>query len=188
MSKILTYEDIKKIVRKTIEKTKNKMPLDVSILDGKSGIYGIYVDGICVYIGKSSNLLERIKEHEFMILNYDKLDMDDKTNKKYKMLYNICSIHPHFIYVEPIVVQVEHNSDELSMLESMYIKRYLPYFNIAIPNCDGSIDYYKEYSESIEDLTEWVFESGAYFAGTKPWVKVNDIGEKIEESIKSTRV
>lgn len=179
MSEILTYEDIKEVVKLGIAKDKNKLPLQMSILDGKSGIYGIYIDGVCVYIGKSTNLLARIMEHEVMILHPDKIDMNDMTNKKYKMLNDICCKYLCDMYIKPILVQIEYDSDELSMLESAYIKKYLPYFNIAIPNHNCSIDYYKEYSESIDDFAIWVYDHGACYVGGESWAELNGLNKKI---------
>lgn len=177
----LTYTEIKSKIKKDIYEDKRMTMIPPNMLYMKSGIYGIYVEGVCVYIGKSTNLFERIKEHEFMIVNFDRIDTNIGTNKKYKILHSVHNIIPYAIYVKPILVQIEYNEEELSILESIYIKKYLPYFNIAIPNDNGSIDCYTTYSESVDDFAKWVWDHGAYNVQNEPWAKLNDLSEQCED-------
>ena len=134
-------------------------------LNRVAGIYAITVHNVYVYIGKTYDLLHRILEHNLMIFHPEVYDIGDI---KYKMLGKLYEDDTKYgepilnVVVKPILRQEEYNEEDLSMLEAVYIRRFLPYFNIAIPKLDGSIDYYKYYSTSIDDLLDYIKEKMNY--------------------------
>ena len=113
-------------------------------LNRVAGIYAITVHNVYVYIGKTYDLLHRILEHNLMIFHPEVYDIGDI---KYKMLGKLYEDDTKYgepilnVVVKPILRQEEYND-----------------FNVAIPKLNGSIDYYKYYSTSIDDLLDYIKE------------------------------
>lgn len=166
----MTYEEVRVYVNELINygKSHNELPNSSKKLLYASGIYSITIHNIYVYIGRSTNLLERIIEHKFMIEHPEKIDIYEGTNIKYQMLNEWerdwldwhnenCRISNHVI-IKPILIQEEYNNIDLDMLEAAYIRKYLPYFNVFIPKLDGSLDYYKPFSNHMNDLADYLYD------------------------------
>lgn len=91
--------------------------------EGVSAIYGIYVDGELVYIGKSTNTLGRWVAHKINTLfNYGQKDYKEA---KYEVLRQVLK-SGHSVSCD---VLEYCNEDELSTREKEWIKREDPILN-----------------------------------------------------------
>ena len=105
-----------------------------------AGIYSIKIDDILVYIGKSQDLLERVAEHIAEIQN-----IDQHSSNKYKVLAQAQrmghKVSFDVLYYSPFTSGNEM-IDDIGFNEGKYIREYLPFLNIQIPNEND----YKKYS------------------------------------------
>ena len=112
-----------------------------------SGIYGISVNDVLVYIGKSYNLYSRFKQHIKLIHEPNKERKYLLLNKYYTKGYNI-----DFIVLELC------DYERLNELESYYINKYLPFLNHEIPKYKDNkmwiksiIDFEELHEDKIQD-------------------------------------
>ena len=161
----MTYSDIKEITYKKIQQRKDDRLLSdyEKRLNNASGIYAIVACDVVVYIGKSRNLLARIMEHLYMISHPDDIDLSKNGNMKYKILNKVYNVKDsnglRKANIVPLLIQESKkycDDYDLSMLEALYIRKYLPYFNIQIPNADGTIDYCQNVSYNEYDFVDWI--------------------------------
>lgn len=76
-------------------------PLILQPLDTCSGIYGIYIDGELVYIGKTiRSFRERFKQHKRLI------EFPDESETQYDMYYELATAKAQgkSVYLEPLFV------------------------------------------------------------------------------------
>ena len=105
-----------------------------------AGIYSIKIDDILVYIGKSQDLLERVAEHIAEIQN-----IDQHSSNKYKVIAQAQrmghKVSFDILYYSPFTSGNEM-LDDIGFNEGKYIREYLPFLNIQIPNEND----YKKYT------------------------------------------
>lgn len=105
-----------------------------------AGIYSIKIDDILVYIGKSQDLLERVAEHIAEIQN-----IDQHSSNKYKVIAQAQrtghQITFDVLYYSPFTIGNDM-LDDIGFNEGKYIREYLPFLNIQIPNEND----YKKYT------------------------------------------
>ena len=157
MEQKLSYKDIQNIVSDKLiwGSIDNKLG-KFAKYQNVSGVYAISVDSAYVYIGQSINLLQRMLEHCYMMKFPDKISIYQDENYKYKMLHDVMGR----VIINPLLVLEEYNKKQLDAIEALYIRMYLPYFNVAIPKLNGEIDYYKDFSTELNDLLIWVHTHG----------------------------
>lgn len=115
------------------------MMLDFSARGIKSGIYAISIDGKIVYVGESSNLWNRAKQHRTSILNSNEL--------WYPLCRKFCERGHNITF--RVIEAVE--PQKLREKEKEYIAIYHPLFNLQnnSQKITGNFDYLKaiEYLE-----------------------------------------
>lgn len=112
----------------------------------KSGIYGIKIDDVLVYIGQSRNMRDRIAAHiehiedqgttkesqNFKYVQFRKAKEHNKTISFFVIDY--CSI------------------DELKHKEAVYINQFLPPFNSQVPSLVQGTKGYKKQPLTYEEV------------------------------------
>lgn len=152
----MTYEEVRKVAEDEVNNliVENELNEDLLKLHNKGGLFAIVVNNVYVYIGKTKNLLNCLYEQNFMIKFADKLEGTIAT--KYKMLYKITSWDWTNTYIKPILQQEEYDCSILEQLKAVYIRKYLPYFNVIVPKLDGTYDYRKNFSTNGYDFLMWI--------------------------------
>ena len=152
----MTYEDVRRMVEDDVNALIDEDAFGDKLLrlHNQGGLFAIVVNNVYVYIGKSKNLLNCLYEQKYMIECADELEGTIST--KYKMLRKIASWDWTSICIKPVLQQEEYNSDILEQLKAVYIRKYLPYFNVIVPKLDGSYDYRKEFSTNGYDFLMWI--------------------------------
>lgn len=103
----------------------------------RQGIYGIFVQGKLVYIGKSANMFHRVASHILAIDGIGK----DATGRKYSILRaakNREGLHISFDVLE----YIDGTPDDLDRAEAKWINQELPILNTQIPHPV----HYKQYT------------------------------------------
>lgn len=100
-----------------------------------SGIYGIFVDGVCLYVGQSSNIYKRWIAHARHIDNYilglpDK-ELRGKTLEKYMCLAGCDLAKVQFKVLELCAIS------DLNPKELEWIKNYKPKLNFSMTPYKG---------------------------------------------------
>ena len=90
------------------------------------GIYCIKVNNRILYIGKSSNMRNRLAAHLYHILT-----LDDQGNK-----YIVLNYLQAFFPIE-FDVLVYCSEDEIAQQEALYIHKYFPLLNYQIPKIEN---------------------------------------------------
>ena len=94
----------------------------------RPGIYGISIDNILVYIGKSENMLRRLSEHI--------VGIKTQSERKYEIMAE--AKFYHFSVNFKVLYYAKSTSapelkEELGAMEGQYIRTYLPPLNRFIP-------------------------------------------------------
>ena len=82
-----------------------------------AGVYGIFENGICLYVGESSQVNQRLSVHRYLQKNPDKA-------KRMKRLYEALSTHPSRVY--GIIEECKNHKER----ERYFIDMYNPIYNI----------------------------------------------------------
>ena len=93
----------------------------------RQGIYGIYVDGKLVYIGKSADMLHRIASH---ILALDGIGKDAAGNK-YKLLSKAKEEGLRISF--DVLEYIDTTKEDLDRAEAKWIRQVRPVLNYQIP-------------------------------------------------------
>ncbi len=110
-------------------------------LDKEAGIYGICIDGICVYVGQSINLLHRMADHQYWAV----YEPNNSPNYAlYKLMHEALKrkIKVSFVFFVLIDHQMKSQAKTtmLNMLESEIIHSKLPIANKIIPDANGNME------------------------------------------------
>lgn len=97
----------------------------------RQGIYGIYVEGKLVYIGKSTNMLVRIPNHMIAI---DGIGKDARGNK-YSILRQSRDAGLKISF--NVLEYIDGTKEDLDRAEAKWIKKELPVLNYQIPSGNG---------------------------------------------------
>lgn len=117
------YELIQQYYHEVSQETKDKY-------QGKTGIYAIYCDEALVYIGKSTDLLNRFIAHK---ANTFCDESPEYNSKKYQQLRKAASLG-HSITLKVLEFCAQ---DALASTEDKWIGKYLPPLNAIIPAVNG---------------------------------------------------
>lgn len=98
--------------------------------DKKVGIYAIYCDGNLVYIGKSTNLLNRWIAHKCHVFCNESKEYNRPMYQELRRAYNL----GHAISINLLEYC---DIEDLETKEDEYIGKYLPPLNTIIPKADG---------------------------------------------------
>lgn len=109
-------------------------------LNNQAGIYGIFLDKECVYIGESHDLLGRILTH---MKNFNLPAKYLKTNSDYK--YKILKHYKKHISIRIL----QFTNKRRKQIEKEYIDKYKPIFNISIGD---KRQYFIGNEEDIDDF------------------------------------
>ncbi len=101
--------------------------------DNKIGIYSISINNNIVYIGKSTNMLQRLSNHIFFIEN-----LQFTKSNKYKVL---ADLHKNGYQIDFDIMQL-CNEEELGWVEGELIRKHMPILNYQIPKAEN----YKSYT------------------------------------------
>lgn len=111
------------------------------------GVYGIFIDGICVYIGESCNILKRTLQDMLAASTPDIYYSEhENTNQLYNYLNYVLKVKKRkitfriFMRLEP-PHEYYHDKMVLQNLKSKFVQMKLPIFNIAITSEDGYIEF-----------------------------------------------
>ena len=94
-----------------------------NIAPNKSGIYGFFLCGECVYVGQAKNLNRRLRRHLNRFINIENLK-HNSTNNKYRIL------KPHIEYLSWSIIEYVEDISQLTKIENKWIDYYNPIFNI----------------------------------------------------------
>lgn len=122
---------------------KSMLSLDgLSWLDKESGIYGICIDDVCVYVGQSQSLLRRLVDHHYWIAHAPN---ESPNFELYTLLQEASKRRRDILFV--VFVLLDENigfktkAKMLNELEAEVIHSRLPITNKAIPSADGNIEF-----------------------------------------------
>ena len=110
------------------------------------GIYGIYINGHLVYIGKSTDMLWRLAEHY--------VGVKAQSSHKYRLIAEAkrrgfaVTYKPLYYAVNGTRLEIQ---EEIGQKESEYIRKYRPILNAQIPNEDEWKQY--EFNHAAADLS-----------------------------------
>ena len=96
----------------------NKIQLKKSFKNDNPGVYGVFENGVCLYIGESKHIRQRINQHKTCINN-----PHYKGAKKHSFLYSGLRIHNNIIF--GALEQTPNHRER----ESFYINKYQPLYN-----------------------------------------------------------
>lgn len=106
----------------------------------RQGIYGIFVQGKLVYVGKSANMLWRVASHILAIDGIGK----DSTGRKYQILRTAKSRGLQISF--DVLEYIDGTSSDLDRAEAKWINQELPILNTQIPHPK----FYKQYTLNQE--------------------------------------
>ena len=104
----------------------------------RQGIYGIYVEGQLVYVGKSKYMLHRIASHILAIDNIGK----DSFQKKYRLLRYARNDGLRISF--DVLEYIDGDSSDLDQAEAKWINQVNPILNKQIPHPV----FYKQWTEN----------------------------------------
>ena len=87
-----------------------------------SGVYGIFSNGECLYIGESSKAQDRVKTHKWRMKNHTKSYL----TKAEKILYKHLTNHKHIIF------GMLEETENYKTREQYYINQLKPLYNVSI--------------------------------------------------------
>ena len=112
-------------------------------LDKKYGIYGFAIDDTYIYIGQSVNLLRRLADHEYWMINGE--CGESPNDQLYTLLREALKKKRKvsFVIIVRFGADINYESKKatLDMYEAQIIQSKLPIANKAIPNAYGHIEY-----------------------------------------------
>lgn len=120
------YELIQQYYSEVSQETKD-------MYQGKTGIYAVYCDETLVYIGKSTDLLNRFIAHK---ANTFCDESPEYNSKKYQQLRKAVNLG-HNITLKVLEFCGDCSKEELSRAEDKWIGKYLPPLNAMIPAANG---------------------------------------------------
>ena len=97
----------------------------------RQGIYGIYVDGKLVYIGKSADMLHRVASHILAIDNIGK----DARGHKYLILRQ--SKESGLRVAFDVLEYIDGTKEDLDTAEGKWIRKERPVLNMQVPKPEG---------------------------------------------------
>lgn len=115
------------LVKQKREEIMDAIPQDIkNKFFGKSGVYGIYIEGYLVYVGESLNILNRWIDHKFNTLyNFKQKEYQEG---KYKVLRKAYAAG---LTISCDVLEFcENDKKVLRAREAEYIRAYKPILNI----------------------------------------------------------
>ena len=119
-----------------------------SDINGKAGIYAIKINGKKVYIGKSTDLLQRMASH----LSHIYGETEKSQAHKYQILKEASNkgmaIEIDVLYYCPLLDNEEIKED-IGEAEMLFIHHYKPALNIQIPKLEN----WRSYTNCVEAKT-----------------------------------
>jgi len=109
----------------------------------KAGLYTITVNGEVVYIGKSTDMQNRIANHLYHICDDDLRTPGDKAKygelRRARFLgYNIIF---NVLYYSIVEEPGQEQDDDIGKKEAIYINQYMPKLNRQVPSLDNYHSY-----------------------------------------------
>lgn len=122
----------------------------ISNLPSKRGVYRMYTNSECVYVGQSKNIKNRIKQHYYK----------SHSSKRFNFLNK----------VDNIQFTLCNNEFETSLLEIQEIKLYKPRFNKSLKHIsEFSVLYFKDdqFQIKVQDTLDYELSPLAVFSSKK---------------------